>query len=372
MNIGSFHGENSIHILNRIIIQTPANDEVSFNVNQCVTDLCQRIVAERSVNSIFDPTILPVIPSDLTTTTATSTATSTLNLPLLSGFCTVYLPHIDRPLAKITFMPPINEDPNALSTSQSCLQAIKASFIDSNYQEEAVVVAKRLDPIDNKSIFVYPDDFHTMKNFMIVIWDVLNGSGIEDAFGLIYKAAAHRAMLNVHNFNYSLRPCKLLYTALAMLFIESFVKTSVTSARIIDDLKKTLANIPSDYAVTNIKQQWFTTMIIQIKKLDLTNVMNNWAIEQGKTNLSFKFWYFIYQKLLQPLILLYMSIRLSNFNGRNAALTSTAPIFFSTSHRNYARLCAQHLMDLRSSSNYLFRRLEQSFAVYLYLFFKYK
>jgi hypothetical protein len=42
---------------------------------------------------------------------------------------------------------------------------------------------------------------------MIIIWDVLNGSGIEDILSCIYKAAAHRAIINVHNFNYSLRCC---------------------------------------------------------------------------------------------------------------------------------------------------------------------
>jgi hypothetical protein len=49
--------------------------------------------------------------------------------------------------------------------------------------------------------------------------------------------------------------------------------------------------------------------------------------------------------------------------GRNAALSSMAPIFFATNHRNYARLAVQHLLDLQSCSAYLRERLERSFTV---------
>ena len=44
MNIGTLHDENSIHILNRIIIQTPMNDELKFDVKECLNDLCCSVV----------------------------------------------------------------------------------------------------------------------------------------------------------------------------------------------------------------------------------------------------------------------------------------------------------------------------------------
>ena len=53
-------------------------------------------------------------------------------------------------------------------------------------------------------VFVYAGDLHILKNYMIVVWDVLNGSGIEDILERIYKGAAHRAVMNVHNLSYSL------------------------------------------------------------------------------------------------------------------------------------------------------------------------
>lgn len=91
---------------------------------------------------------------------------------------------------------------------------------------------------------------------MVVIWDVLDGSGIGDVLAFVYKGAVHRSIMNVHNFNYSLRCCKLVYTALAEIFFNSFLKTlstSTTTPNIIMNLKKILKRIPSDYVITDKK-----------------------------------------------------------------------------------------------------------------------
>lgn len=224
-----------------------------------------------------------------------------------------------------------------------------------------------------------------MKNYMIIIWDVLDGSGIEDVLEFIYKGAAHRSVMNVHNFNYSLRSCKLVYTALGILFLDSFIKSlssssSTTITNSLVKLKEILKSIPSDFTIIDEKKQWFAVLINEIDNIKLSDLMDQWAKEQCELNQSFQFWYFVYRKLLEPLILMYMSIRLCNFDGmclflflimyvlngnigRNAALFSMAPIFFATNHRNYARLAVQHLMDLKSCSAYLRERLERSFAV---------
>ena len=97
---------------------------------------------------------------------------------------------------------------------------------------------------------------------MVVIWDVLNGSGIEDVLGYIYKAAAHRSILNVHNFNYSLRCRKLIYTALSILLFDSFFKTflfssSIEKGDVIIKLKDLMKSMPSDYSKKTKKEEWF-------------------------------------------------------------------------------------------------------------------
>jgi hypothetical protein len=178
LNIGTLHGENSIHILNRIIVQTPLNDESESKVKECLNDLCASVVSCID-SSVFDPAV------DSTTSNSTvpaSTNTTVIskpyspftndsyrdallaysmmkhaydtnnifegivgkrvhvNLPLLSGFFATYLPHTQRPLSTITFLPPIIEDLSSLATSQLCLQSAKAASIDSGYQREVVVV----------------------------------------------------------------------------------------------------------------------------------------------------------------------------------------------------------------------------------------
>lgn len=157
-----------------------------------------------------------------------------------------------------------------------------------------------------------------MMNYLIIIWDVLNGSGIEDIFPSIYKGAALRTGMCVRDFDYYLRCCKFLYTALSMLFIESFIKTSLSSSSIkipMDNLKNILENVPSDDATNEEKQTWFVTLTNEIENIQLLNIINKWANEKCTKSLSFKFWYFVYRQLLEPLILFYISVRLSNFNG---------------------------------------------------------
>jgi len=178
MNIGTLHGENSIHILNRIIIQTPLNDELKVDVNECLNDLCALIESALDEWSC-DLALNSNIRNPQTTTAPTTinknepcilfednsyrnvliayavmkyaydtnnifekfiNNTIQINLPLLSGFCATYLPHLHRPLSKITFLPPINQDPSSLATSQVCLQSAKTSLIESGFQKEAIVV----------------------------------------------------------------------------------------------------------------------------------------------------------------------------------------------------------------------------------------
>ncbi len=178
MNIGTLRGENSIHILNRIIIQTPVNDELNLDLRECLNDLCASVVA-----ALEDSNLVLLVNSNTTNSTITPTSNTPsspsfyvhfennsyrdmlsayalmkrvfdtnnifekfidnqieINVPLLSGFFSIYLPNVHRPLSKITFLPPINENPSYLSTSESCLRLTKASLIDSGFEREAVVV----------------------------------------------------------------------------------------------------------------------------------------------------------------------------------------------------------------------------------------
>ncbi|CAF1476669.1 unnamed protein product, partial [Didymodactylos carnosus] len=200
-----------------------------------------------------------------------------------------------------------------------------------------------------------------MKNFMILIWDVLDGSGVNELLGKIYKGATLRSILNVHHFNKSLRCCKLLYTALSILLIEQFLTTSPLP----DQILSVLSAVPNgyDYLKNETKQKWFKDLTNELKKVELSDVFTTWAVGCSQQNITFKFWLFVLQCLFEPLIELNMAIRTSNFSARNGSLSKMAPLFFANNHRNYARLFAQHFFDLRSSSASLLQHLARSFAV---------
>lgn len=165
---------------------------------------------------------------------------------------------------------------------------------------------------------------------------------------------------SVHHFNKSLRCCKLLYTSLMILLIEAFVAASMAD---FSDINSILTELPNEFSNNEVKQKWLNDLLDKIQTTNFYDKFHTWCIESGKKNAVFKLWSFVIFSLLEPLIELYVSIRTSNFSARNTALSRIAPLFFSTNHRNYARLCAQHLVDLKASTPYILDRLSRGFAV---------
>jgi hypothetical protein len=178
LNIGSLHGENSIHMLNRIIIQTSNNEELISDVNECLKNLCNDVV---SVIDNVHHALTTLLDNIQDTTTSTDKSNRIMNyepykdnpydqillayslvkhafyqnniftklinhqihmhLQLLAGFVASFLKNTNRPLSKITFLPPINQDPSSLSTSELCIKSAKEALVDFGFQQEAVVVA---------------------------------------------------------------------------------------------------------------------------------------------------------------------------------------------------------------------------------------
>jgi hypothetical protein len=158
----------------------------------------------------------------------------------------------------------------------------------------------------------------------------------------------------------------LLYTALQILLLEAFfdhLQLNGLASNCLNKLKSSMEQIPSEFVVPEISEKWFTCFLQDIKETDILTLLRSWATACAEKNSIFRLWFFILHDLLQPLLEIYISIRTSNFAGRNAAFNRFAPLFFSTNHLNYSRLCAQHLFDLQTCSSYLFNRLSRSFAV---------
>ncbi|CAF1624401.1 unnamed protein product, partial [Adineta ricciae] len=408
INPDTLYGNNSIHILNQIIVTTSENDEISIKVRDIVDDLLnetsnshdppsfvstsQSTMTTSATDSSFsykmftdDSLFLPLLAYGITKYANDSSQSSNrfllsvspVRVPLMAGFFATYLGSEQRPLHTVSYLTPINEDPNSELTAEKCLDETKKLCVDTKYQKEGVLVVdekiyrsclkvKRRNPDLFRNIFVYAGDFHLMKNMMVVIWSIRKGSGIEDVLELIYKGATLRAIFEVHYFNKSLRCCKLFYTALHILCLEAFFSTTSSTsstASSVKKLKDIIDNIPSEFMKDSIAQEWFQRLLDNIRQTDIANALRKWTTESAAENSTFPLWFFILHHLLEPLFELYISIRSCNFSARNAALNRFVPIFFSTNHRNYSRLCAQHLLDLQTASSYLFERISRAFAV---------
>ena len=62
------------------------------------------------------------------------------DLPLYSGFMAIHLPHVARPRHKVTYLSPINQDPNKLETAETCMMELREMLIDSGLQDDTVLV----------------------------------------------------------------------------------------------------------------------------------------------------------------------------------------------------------------------------------------
>ncbi|CAF4865364.1 unnamed protein product [Rotaria sp. Silwood1] len=294
------------------------------------------------------------------------------NLPLYSGFMAMHLPHNNRSRHKVTFMTPINEDPNKIGTSKECISQMKKLLLDSGLQNDAVLIVderifrlctevKDEDSTNFEGIFLYPGDFHMMKCAMIVIWGVLEESGIDNLMGLLYKDATHRAVLSVAHFNKSLRAIKLLYTALLILIHNEFIAT--LSLPMVDEIEELMNQMPLDASDVEESKTWYASILDYLSNVKIQDAFDSWIKNNCEKNLKFRFWTFVLFDLITPLIKLYTALRTSNFSARNAAVCELAELFFATNHRQYARLTARHISDLRVCPQHLLDRLSNSFAV---------
>ncbi|CAF4815992.1 unnamed protein product [Rotaria sp. Silwood1] len=406
MNKETLRGEGSLHVVNRVILQTSENDgklthfssPMSSNTARSSSQLSSNNVnVQKNILSSSSSANSALILSTLTNASdisATTTnhlskptslykefqssnhgvslfcfdlvkswfSTNYLNpsllvprhctpIPLISGFFASYLSSSLRPIHHVTFLPPMHDDPNKTSTTYACMESTKQRLLDSGIQEVAVIVVdekiyrncievKENNKLLFNRVLPYPGEFHLMKNYMIVVWGILEGSGIDTALGELYKGASLRSIMNCSHFNKSLRAMKLLHSALAALIIHEFL--SIVPREIFDDIEVIMQSIPLDVSTNTCKSAWFEKVQQVVQQHQLSVMFNEWVC---------------------PLIDMYIAIRSADFDSRNAALSRMAPLFFSTNHLNYARLCARHLTDLRSCSDELFNVLAKAFAV---------
>jgi hypothetical protein len=135
------------------------------------------------------------------------------------------------------------------------------------------------------------------------------------------------------------------------------------SATIIEEIEQLMKLVPTNLTNTEENGKWYTLVLDYLSKSEWQTDFDLWIKHNCQINLRFRFWIFVIFDVITPLMKLYTSLRTSNFDARNAAICELAELFFATNHRQYARLTARHLSDLRVCPQNLFDRLAKSFAV---------
>ncbi|CAF0764722.1 unnamed protein product [Didymodactylos carnosus] len=167
LNKETIHGKNSIHIMNQIIIQTAENDEVVCSVRECLDELS---------NTASDRLELSVI-SDASMTTSgaliNSAMATTTNSLIMNNYLS-YEPFVDESfklvlvaygLMKYVF--------NNNNLTQLCYNAFVRRYPKT---PQTAAEVKQTNSFGFQYIAIYAGDFHVIKNYMIVVWDVLNES----------------------------------------------------------------------------------------------------------------------------------------------------------------------------------------------------
>ncbi|CAF4510634.1 unnamed protein product, partial [Didymodactylos carnosus] len=141
----------------------------------------------------------------------------------------------------------------------------KAVIIMDEGLYHSVIKVKDQNPLEFEGVILLGGDFHALMNYMRMVWSVLDGSGIHELLNYLYQGATLKSVVNVTNFNKSLRATKLLYTALYVTCFEQFLATTNVQQSITDALD----NIPSFYTQDNVKQKWCNDLINTINNHDL-------------------------------------------------------------------------------------------------------
>ncbi|CAF1981590.1 unnamed protein product [Rotaria magnacalcarata] len=131
-----------------------------------------------------------------------------------------------------------------------------------------------------------------------------------------------------------------------MLLIESCVASNTLSGTITTSLSNSsslvnkistlFVSFPIEYHVNSIKEIWFNKLVTFLGEENIALEVSNWTESKANKSKLFGFWYFMLRHLFEPLIVLYCSIRMSNFKSRNASVSRIAPLFYSTNYQNYA------------------------------------
>ncbi|CAF3483178.1 unnamed protein product [Rotaria sp. Silwood2] len=170
LNPDTLYGNNSIHILNQIIVSTSENDEIPTIVAHILDDVLDEIVKSSGSVSFNAPQTIITISIDnssfsykMFTDTSlflplfayalikySNDSTRIQNncfsyippvlIPLMSGFFATYLPSELHPPHTVSYLTPINKDPSSELTAEICLDDTKSLLIDSQHQKEGILV----------------------------------------------------------------------------------------------------------------------------------------------------------------------------------------------------------------------------------------
>ncbi|CAF1049848.1 unnamed protein product [Didymodactylos carnosus] len=183
-------------------------------------------------------------------------------------------------------------------------------------------------------------DWHATKNFMGIIWTVLQGSGIEDSLSLLYGTATIKSIMNVHDYKKSLRALKLIYIYLFTEQLHAFVEENNADVQ------------HRQHIVAQFEKSEQMNDQLLLECSDILTKYNEWR-HRKLSSINFRFWDLILNDFISPLLSHVIAIRSGDYDARLEAWLCYTKYFFIFNHYKYAKMACSYIFELQTTSTYL-------------------
>ena len=198
---------------------------------------------------------------------------------------------------------------------------------------------------DLQWLFVYPGDWHLLKNYQLSLMKPYFDAGLKE----LARASGYptEAIQNCSKFKRT--HCFLLeaWEALFRVVMELFLATDTQVSPLIQDRVKD-AFLKTKTGDSFSLNQVITTLHTVTTDSGFHAQFSSFVAKLAATDYTWKFWVqFIFKDAL-AYIGLYLAIRSGDWDLRMVSIKMMAPIFSAFDHSTYQNLIAQNLADIQS------------------------
>lgn len=188
------------------------------------------------------------------------------------------------------------------------------------------------DPFGLSNIIARLGGFHLLMSFLGSIGFIMDGSGLKEAFSVIYAENSAEKALAGHAYSRAIRGHFLIHIALANIIFDSIELT--------EEEKATFDDLLSDLGSENFKDNMVKEEFLNIKN-KFTEQMKKFEKRGPTSQLWLQYWQMF--ELVKDFI---KAERTGNFDLHVKTIERIIPFFHASAHNNYSKCAHLYLQDM--------------------------